>query len=269
MDQTERRMIEDLFAKLRQAEQQSPPRDREAEQEISDALRRQPAAPYYMSQVILIQDQAMQAQHERIQKLEQELAQRPAGGGSFLSGLFGGGAAPSDSAAPPVAERPPAPPSTLATTGNRGWSNSPPAAPERVPALPPGNGYGAPQGPGNRSWFGQGQAQGGGSGFLGSAMQTAAGVAGGMLLANAVGGLFGSGAAHAAGLPGGDAAATAAAQAAAAEAQAAAAEAEAAAARAEQNADAGNDDLFPADDGYPQDDLLADNSGDFETFDGF
>ena len=254
MDQNERRMIEDLFARLRQAEQQAGPRDREAEQEIAQALGRQPAAPYYMSQVILMQEQAVRALGDRVQKLEQELAERPAGGGSFLGGLFGGGSGQS-AATVQTAETVYG---TPAAPANRGWSNQPPAATERVPAMPPGTSYGAQPAFGNRGGFGPAQA--GGSGFLGSALKTAAGVAGGMLLANAVGGLFG-GAAHAGEVPG-----------AAAQAQAAAAQAEAAAAQAQAAADRADEDTWraPPDDLSDRGDLLADNDGaDFDTFGDF
>ena len=44
-----------------------------------------------MAQTIVVQEQALSAAQGRIQQLEQELASRPAGGGGFLSGLFGGG----------------------------------------------------------------------------------------------------------------------------------------------------------------------------------
>ncbi len=167
MQQNEQDLISGLFTKLKQAEQQAGPRDPGAEKLINDALSSQPAAPYYMSQVILVQEQAVAALSERVQKLEQELAERPASsGGGFLGGLFGGGSGQS-------------------TTTIR---------PDRTPVMPPGAQYGNQFGnqaaPG-RGW-GSGPAQpGGGGGFLASAMTTAVGVAGGMLLANAVGSMFG------------------------------------------------------------------------------
>ena len=49
-----------------------------------------PAAPYYITQVILVQEQALANMQTRVQELERQLAEWPAGGGS-LSGLFGGG----------------------------------------------------------------------------------------------------------------------------------------------------------------------------------
>jgi uncharacterized protein len=187
MEQNQRQLIDGLFAKLKQAEQLSGPRDRDAEQQIAEALARQPAAPYYMSQVILVQDHAMQAQHQRIQDLEKELteaqarAQPPAAGGGFLSGLFGGGASQTPAPAQPAAERTPvmAPGAAYAPpppAQGRGWSNQPAG---------PVAGFG-------------GMGGGGGGGFLSSALSTAAGVAGGVMLASAVSGLFGAGEAKAA-----------------------------------------------------------------------
>ena len=167
MEQNERQLIEDLFGKLRQAEQQSGSREPSAERLIAEAVSKQPASPYYMTQVILVQEQAMQAQNQRIQELERQLAERPAASsGGFLSGLFGGGGAQ-------------------------------PAAPAaRTPVMAPGSAFGGQ--PAGRGWSNQpGPMQGGGGGFLASALTTAAGVAGGVMLANALTGMFG-GDAHAA-----------------------------------------------------------------------
>lgn len=180
MDQNERRIIEELFSKLHQAETHSGQRDPDAERLISEAVQLQPASPYYMSQVILVQEQAMQAQNERIQQLEKELAERPAAGsgGGFLGGLFGGGAAQGAS----VSQRPQAhagnagASSQSGAAAGRGWSQSG-AAPAHN-ALAGNTGRGAAQ-PGQ------------GGGFMASAMTTAVGVAGGMLMANALTGLFG------------------------------------------------------------------------------
>lgn len=183
MDHNEQSLIGDLFAKLRQAEQQAGPRDPAAEQEIAAAVSRQPAAPYYMSQVILIQEQTVQAQNQRIQELEKQLAERPATGGGFLGGLFGGGAAPAASAARPAAERTPvmAPGSSPGTAPGTAFGQSPAAA--------------AP----SRGWSQPTQPAGGG--FLASALTTAAGVAGGIMMANALTGLFGGNEAQASETP--------------------------------------------------------------------
>jgi hypothetical protein len=162
MNQQERSLIEGLFQRLQQAEAQGGPRDAEAEALIHDLMARQPAAPYLLAQVVLVQEQGLQQLQSRVENLEQELAERPQGGG-FLSGLFGGG---QPQPAPPVASR--------ATSGT-GWSNSRFTA-QATPGTQSGN-------------------QGGG--FMAGAMQTAMGVAGGVLLGNALAGLFG-GEAHAA-----------------------------------------------------------------------
>jgi hypothetical protein len=141
MDQNEQAIINGLFDKLSQAEQRTGPRDGEAERLIGERLGTQPAAPYYMAQAILVQEQALQAANDRITQLEQELQQRPAGGG-FLGGLFGGGEVPG--------------------------KPQPSAAQQRL----------------------RDYQQRGGGGFLGGAMQTALGVAGGVVLGNLLMGAF-------------------------------------------------------------------------------
>lgn len=94
MDQNEKSMIDDLYRRVQLAEQKSGPRDAQAEAAIREQIARQPNAPYYMTQAMLVQEHALKSLNERVQQLEQELASRPAtgGSGSFLSGLFGGGA---------------------------------------------------------------------------------------------------------------------------------------------------------------------------------
>ncbi|UEM05955.1 DUF2076 domain-containing protein [Skermanella rosea] len=164
MDQNERQIIEELFGKLRQAEAQSGPRDGQAESFIREQVTRQPAAPYLMAQAIVIQEQALAASQARIQELEQELQSRPAsGGGGLFGSLFGGGSQ----------QRQPAPPS------NSPWGSQRQAVPPGDPRVAA---YANPQ---------YQQRQGGG--FMAGAMQTAMGVAGGMLIGNALGSMFSSG----------------------------------------------------------------------------
>jgi hypothetical protein len=150
MDQNERRIIDDLFAKLGRVDQQAPPRDPEAEALIQRHLARLPAAPYYMAQAIVVQEQALAASQARVEQLEQELAARPAGG--FLGGLFGGGEP-------------------------RPSEDAPGGRPGRASAVPAGGG------------------------FMGGAVQTALGVAGGVLIANAIASAFAPDAAAADTLP--------------------------------------------------------------------
>jgi hypothetical protein len=151
MDTTERQVIDDLFAKLRQAEDASGPRDAEAETYIASLIKRQPSAPYYMAQAIVIQEQALVAANARIEELQKQLAARPAGGG-FLSGLFGGGAPQATPRANP--------------TQMQGYD--PRVAQYADPRF-------------RRAHQGS---------FLGGAMQTAMGVAGGLLLGSALMSLF-------------------------------------------------------------------------------
>lgn len=158
MEHNEKQLIDGLFSRLQQAESQSGPRDREAEARIREALQQQPAAPYYMAQAILVQEHALEQLNQRVQQLEQELSQRPAGGGGFLGGLFGAGNQAGTAANPP--QRP---------------------GPAAGMTPPPGAGRG---------------------GFMGSAMQTAAAVAGGVLVGNMLASMFtGGGSAEAADQP--------------------------------------------------------------------
>ena len=161
MDQQDKSVIDDLFGKLRQAEGKTGPRDPEAEMLIAEHIKSQPGAPYYMAQALVVQQDALANAQSRIQQLEQELTERPQGGG-FLAGLFGGGE-----------EQP---------------------SPQRrnVPAHAGRYRQQAQAGP----WGG-----GGGGGFLAGAMQTALGVAGGVMIANAITGMFAADEAAAAELP--------------------------------------------------------------------
>lgn len=66
MDQRERQVIDDLFGKLREVERQSPRRDPEAEAYIARQVASLPAAPYYMAQAILAQEQALASSHPAV-----------------------------------------------------------------------------------------------------------------------------------------------------------------------------------------------------------
>lgn len=89
MDNQDRQVIDGLFARLNQTEREAGPRDPQAEALIGQHLMRQPNAPYFMAQTLVMQDYALQSAQARIDELEARAA-RPAGGG-FLSSLFGGG----------------------------------------------------------------------------------------------------------------------------------------------------------------------------------
>jgi hypothetical protein len=139
MDTTDRQAISALFGKLADVERQLPSRNAEAEDYINAAIARQPSAPYYMAQTVVVQEHALSAAQSRIEELEAELAvaRDASQGGGFLSGLFGAGPAPRQ-----------------------------------------------------QSRIRQPMHQGAPGGFLAGAGQTAMGVAGGMLLASAIGGMF-------------------------------------------------------------------------------
>ena len=84
----DRSAIEGLFARLREVEQRTEPRDPEAEALIRELISRQPGAPYSMAQTILVQEQALRAAEQRIKELEAQLERRP---GDVFGGLFGSG----------------------------------------------------------------------------------------------------------------------------------------------------------------------------------
>jgi hypothetical protein len=87
MDVTEQQIIDELFGRLYRVERQSGPREPQAEAYIQGLMNRQPGAPYYMAQVIILQEQALLAAQSRIEELERQLEELPSGG--FLGSLFG------------------------------------------------------------------------------------------------------------------------------------------------------------------------------------
>lgn len=99
MDDSERQIIDELFDKIRAAEDRAGARDAAAEARIRARIESQPAAPYYMAQTILVQQQALAVAEARIDDLERQLSERSSV--SFLTGLFGGSPGPSRAAARP------------------------------------------------------------------------------------------------------------------------------------------------------------------------
>ena len=193
MTPDERQMIAGLFDRMRQ--QGAGVKDRDAESFIRDAVRQMPDAPYMMVQSILVQEMALQQSEERMRELEdriQDLESRAQpqpqqSSGSFLGGLFGG--------SKPAA-------STSVPVSGRQQSGGFASAPRPAGGSPWGN---APQQGGYAPQAQQGyaqppmQQQPAGGGFMRSAMTTAAGVAGGMLAANAISNMMNGGhSAHAA-----------------------------------------------------------------------
>ena len=158
--------------------QNLPPIDRDADALLAELFQKYPEARYRITQVAVVQEQALAAANQRMnaQQAELQRAQQQAGGSGpwnqssgqpapsrgLFGGLFGGGSRPAPQAAPPPQYAQPA-------------------------YAPPMGGAFQPQG----------------QGFLGGALQTAAGVAGGVLAANALTSLF-SGGGHSGGMFGGN-----------------------------------------------------------------
>jgi hypothetical protein len=160
MTPQERQLISDLFDRLARLE--AGPRDAAAEREIADGLARAPNALYPLVQTVLVQDEALKRAEARIRELGGESA---ATGGGFLDSMrqafTGGGATSVPSVRAPANEQP-----------DPRWNSGGVLPPQAgAQAAPPA------------------QSQGGS--FLGTAAATAAGVIGGSLLFNALGGMFG------------------------------------------------------------------------------
>jgi hypothetical protein len=146
-----------------------PPVDPQADALLADLFARYPEARYRITQLAFVQEHALAAATNQIAQLQaqiqqmqqqQQAAHSPWGAPAqaqpqsrgFLGGLFGGG-----QSAPP---------------------------PQYAP-----QGYAQPQ-PQYAPGYQPGMFQRSGSGFLGSALTTAAGVAGGIMAADAISGLF-------------------------------------------------------------------------------
>jgi hypothetical protein len=75
----DRNAIEGLFDRLRNVEMQADPPDREANEMIRRAIERQPDAPYYMAQTIVVEEQALEQAQRRIVELESALERARSG----------------------------------------------------------------------------------------------------------------------------------------------------------------------------------------------
>lgn len=157
MKDEEKNLIENLFHRLKKTELNSSERDNSADDLIQELVKKQPASSYYMTQTILVQETAIKKMSIQIEELKkrieelklEEVRRKP----SFLSNFF-----KNNSSSQPISH------------DNNIWRNqespvqsyNPHAAsfPATTPVLP-------------RS-----------SGFLSNALQTATGVAGGMILGN-------------------------------------------------------------------------------------
>ncbi|ELY6343508.1 DUF2076 domain-containing protein [Cronobacter muytjensii] len=174
MQSEEQRLIDGLFNRLKAAGENSAPRDADAERWIEQHMRAQPGAAYYMAQTILIQEAAMKQLNGRIQALEAEVEQlkhsasRQQSSGGFLAGLFGGNKHEQEPPRPQAVARGADP-----IPGAQQYQSAPPAG--YAPQAAQGQYYNnAPRG----------------GGFMAGALQTAAGVAGGVVLGNMLTSMF-------------------------------------------------------------------------------
>ncbi len=175
MTPEERQLVTGLFQRMRSFG--APQKDGEAAALISEAMRTLPDAPYMLVQSVLAQEHALGEAGKRIEELERRLREGQAaaqreqpGSGSFLGGLLGGGRPVSQPAPPPTATSVPpigsrAEPAAF-DDDRRPWTQQSAPAPQ---AAAPASG-----------------------GFMRSALATAAGVAGGVLAAGAIGNLLGT-----------------------------------------------------------------------------
>lgn len=162
-----------------------PPVDPEADRFIADQFGRSPEASYRITQMALVQEAALAEAQNRINRLQWELDQarqqqaasspqpQPQQSKGLFGSLFGGGSSqpqPQTQQAPPQYQQ--APPQ---------YQQAPPYQQQSQYAPPP------PQYPPN---YQPGMFQRNGSGFLGSALSTAAGVAGGVVVGNALMDMF-------------------------------------------------------------------------------
>lgn len=178
MTPQERRLIEDLFDRMGRFG--TPDKDRDAEALIHQRLRAMPDAAYMLTQSVLVQEEALEAANQRLLELEDRLRELEEGADApprRAGGFLGGGA-----------------------FGQR-WRNEEEARPSSVPqvgARATPSTYQRPQASSAPPPAPASAAEGG---FMRSAMATAAGVAGGVLVAESIRNMMGAGQAKAAEKP--------------------------------------------------------------------
>ncbi len=163
MTPDEKKMIGELFERIAKNQEPAAQKDREAEAFIRDAVQRDAGAAYTLTQMALVQEHALKLADERIRELEAKLG--------------------------PAAETPAAPAKSSFLDGL--LPNSPWARKSSVPAMGAGGQPMVRPGMFGQNAGAQAAAPQGGS-FLRSAFATAAGVAGGLMLFEAVRGLMAS-----------------------------------------------------------------------------
>lgn len=187
MTPDEHRMIEDFFGRL--ASQGAPDKDRDADRLIADELRRNPDAAYLLVQTALVYEHQFSDMEQRIRDLEEQVAS--AGRSSQPQGSFLGGRLDSRSSATAAASSSPGFGASQRSPASRG---APAASPWGGSSLSAARDVSRNDSRASPSPARQPQAaqqSGGGGGFFRSAMATAAGVAGGLMLGDALRGMFG------------------------------------------------------------------------------
>jgi uncharacterized protein len=174
MTPEERQLLTALATRIKAAPTQQ--RDQDADALLRQLVQQRPDTTYLLAQTVLMQDFALRNAQAQITDLQRQLSEannKPAQGGSFLSGLFG-------SASPPPAApasgpyRAPGPASVPPTSP---YTRSAPRPSYTGPAYAPPPGAPVLQ-------------AGQGSSFLQQAATTAVGIAGGALLFEGIQSLF-------------------------------------------------------------------------------
>ncbi|QFQ32914.1 DUF2076 domain-containing protein [Buchnera aphidicola (Aphis fabae)] len=158
MKDAEKKLIENLFNRLKKTELNSSERDNEANSLIQDLVKKQPYSSYYMTQTILIQETAIKKLSLKLEELTNQISnlslnkttKKP----SFLSSFFKKSPTSSDMFNNNIWKK------DQNSSGNYHPLSS------SSPTISSNNG------------------NSGNSGFLKNALQTATGVAGGMILGN-------------------------------------------------------------------------------------
>ncbi len=177
MTPQEQQLLADLFGRVRGTA--NAPRDRDAEAFIADAIRAMPFAPYVLAQTVLVQEEGLRAATERVRQLEAQVGDLQAQGASAPAATsFLGGLGKSMFGATPSAPAAPAQPS-----GPWGRMAAPPPQPSP--------GWGASPQPQPAPWQQPMGSAPAGGGFLKGALGAAAGVAGGVLLADSIRNMMG------------------------------------------------------------------------------
>jgi uncharacterized protein len=152
-------------------EKNSSKRDESAELLINSVIKKQSNAPYYMTQTILVQETVLNKLNKKVMELEKEILSLKNSGiekeskNGFLSGFF--------------------------KNKNKQDNNSSSILNSKKSTISPNyNGGSIPNESGSTNIGSSVASGGGGNSFLGNALQTAVGVAGGMVVGNMLTNLF-------------------------------------------------------------------------------